>query len=151
MISWVFMASLPTSLQAGLALNQPLVAGLCRLLVGLAALLVLRALARRQLAFNRAAAQVDPFLAGPTLRTASQLGLVLVVDWSWAALPAAPQANQIVQAVSGLVALLLVVRLINGGLERLLAVAASRLGEAGEGDRLSALLPPACTFTRTAR
>ena len=141
MISWVFMASLPTSLQAGLALNQPLVAGLCRLLVGLAALLVLRALARRQLAFNRAAAQVDPFLAGPTLRTASQLGLVLVVDWSWAALPVPPQANQIVQAVSGLVALLLVVRLINGGLERLLAVAASRLGEAGEGDRLSALLP----------
>jgi small-conductance mechanosensitive channel len=135
------MASLSTSLASGLALNQPLVAALCRVVLGLAGVLVLRALARRQLAFSRAKGQVDPFLAGPTLRTASQLGLLLVADWSWAALPVSAQANQIYQAGSGLVALLLVVRLINGGSQRLLELALIRLGETDDRDRISALLP----------
>ncbi len=124
-----------------MALNQPLVAAACRLALGLAALLVLRALAHRRLALRRLQGQGDPFLAGPTLRTASQLALVLVADWSWAALPMAAQANQLYQAASGLVVLLLVVRLINRGLERLLLSAASRLGESAGLDRLSALLP----------
>ena len=116
-------------------------AAACRLALGLAALLVLRALAHRRLALRRLQGQEDPFLAGPTLRTASQLALVLVADWSWAALPMAAQANQLYQAASGLVVLLLVVRLINRGLERLLVSAASRLGESAGLDRLSALLP----------
>ena len=116
-------------------------AAACRLALGLAALLVLRALAHRRLALRRLQGQEDPFLAGPTLRTASQLALVLVADWSWAALPMAAQANQLYQAASGLVVLLLVVRLINLGLERLLVSAASRLGESAGLDRLSALLP----------
>ena len=116
-------------------------AAACRLALGLAALLVLRALAHRRLALRRLQGQGDPFLAGPTLRTASQLALVLVADWSWAALPMAAQANQLYQAASGLVVLLLVVRLINRGLERLLVSAASRLGESAGLDRLSALLP----------
>ena len=116
-------------------------AAACRLALGLAALLVLRALAHRRLALSRLQGQGDPFLAGPTLRTASQLALVLVADWSWAALPMAAQANQLYQAASGLVVLLLVVRLINRGLERLLVSAASRLGESAGLDRLSALLP----------
>ena len=116
-------------------------AAACRLALGLAALLVLRALAHRRLALRRLQGQEDPFLAGPTLRTASQLALVLVADWSWAALPMAAQANQLYQAASGLVVLLLVVRLINRGLERLLLSAASRLGESAGLDRLSALLP----------
>jgi small-conductance mechanosensitive channel len=111
------------------------------LALGLAALLVLRALAHRRLALSRLQGQGDPFLAGPTLRTASQLALVLVADWSRAALPMAAQANQLYQAASGLVVLLLVVRLINRGLERLLVSAASRLGESAGLDRLSALLP----------
>jgi len=117
------------------------VAAACRLALGLAALLVLRALAHRRLALRRLQGQGDPFLAGPTLRTASQLALVLVADWSRAALPMAVQANQLYQAASGLVVLLLVVRLINRGLERLLVSAASRLGESAGLDRLSALLP----------
>ena len=116
-------------------------AAACRLALGLAALLVLRALAHRRLALRRLQGQGDPFLAGPTLRTASQLALVLVADWSRAALPMAAQANQLYQAASGLVVLLLVVRLINRGLERLLVSAASRLGESAGLDRLSALLP----------
>lgn len=116
-------------------------AAACRLALGLAALLVLRALAHRRLALSRLQGQGDPFLAGPTLRTASQLALVLVADWSRAALPMAAQANQLYQAASGLVVLLLVVRLINRGLERLLVSAASRLGESAGLDRLSALLP----------
>ena len=116
-------------------------AAACRLALGLAALLVLRALAHRRLALRRLQGQEDPFLAGPTLRTASQLALVLVADWSRAALPMAAQANQLYQAASGLVVLLLVVRLINRGLERLLVSAASRLGESAGLDRLSALLP----------
>ena len=116
-------------------------AAACRLALGLAALLVLRALAHRRLALRRLQGQEDPFMAGPTLRTASQLALVLVADWSWAALPMAAQANQLYQAASGLVVLLLVVRLINRGLERLLVSAASRLGESAGLDRLSALLP----------
>ena len=116
-------------------------AAACRLALGLAALLVLRALAHRRLALSRLQGQGDPFLAGPTLRTASQLALVLVADWSRAALPMADQANQLYQAASGLVVLLLVVRLINRGLERLLVSAASRLGESAGLDRLSALLP----------
>ena len=116
-------------------------AAACRLALGLAALLVLRALAHRRLALRRLQGQGDPFLAGPTLRTASQLVLVLVADWSRAALPMAVQANQLYQAASGLVVLLLVVRLINRGLERLLVSAASRLGESAGLDRLSALLP----------
>ena len=116
-------------------------AAACRLALGLAALLVLRALAHRRLALRRLQGQGDPFLAGPTLRTASQLALVLVADWSRAALPMAVQANQLYQAASGLVVLLLVVRLINRGLERLLVSAASRLGESAGLDRLSALLP----------
>jgi small-conductance mechanosensitive channel len=118
-----------------------LVAAVCRLALGLAALLVLRALAHRRLALRRLQGQGDPFLAGPTLRTASQLALVLVADWSRAALPMAAQANQLYQAASGLLVLLLVVRLINRGLERLLVSAASRLGESAGLDRLSALLP----------
>ena len=116
-------------------------AAACRLALGLAALLVLRALAHRRLALRRLQGQGDPFLAGPTLRTASQLALVLVADWSRAALPMAVQANQLYQAASGLLVLLLVVRLINRGLERLLVSAASRLGESAGLDRLSALLP----------
>ena len=129
------------ALNQPVALNQPLVAAACRLALGLAALLVLRALAHRRLALSRLQGQGDPFLAGPTLRTASQLALVLVADWSRAALPMAAQANQLYQAASGLVVLLLVVRLINRGLERLLVSAASRLGESAGLDRLSALLP----------
>ena len=136
-----FLASLQASSAPGLSLNQGLISAACRLLLGLAAVLVMRALARRQLALIRAQGQVDPLLAGPTLRTASQLALVLVADWSWAALPLPSQANQLYQAASGLLALLLVVRLINGGLERLLASAANRLGETGGLDRISALLP----------
>ena len=132
---------LQDGLNPAMALNQPLVAAACRLALGLAALLVLRALAHRRLALSRLQGQGDPFLAGPTLRTASQLALVLVADWSWAALPMAAQANQLYQAASGLVVLLLVVRLINRGLERLLVSAASRLGESAGLDRLSALLP----------
>ena len=124
-----------------MALNQPLVAAACRLALGLAALLVLRALAHRRLALSRLQGQGDPFLAGPTLRTASQLALVLVADWSRAAVPMAAQVNQLYQAASGLVVLLLVVRLINRGLERLMVSAASRLGESAGLDRLSALLP----------
>jgi small-conductance mechanosensitive channel len=66
---------------------------------------------------------------------------VLVANWSWAALPLAAQANQLYQAASGLVVLLLVVRLINAGLERLLAAVANRLGEAAGLDRIADLLP----------
>ncbi len=135
------MASLQANGAPALPIDQPLLAAACRLALGLAAVLVMRALARRQLALRRVQGQADPFLSGATLRTASQLALVLVVDWSWAALPLSGQANQIVQAASGLVALLLVVRLINGGLQTLLALAAQRLGGSGELDRLSALLP----------
>ena len=136
------LASLQAGLAPALPLNQSLVAAACRLGLGLAAVLVLRALAHRQLAQGRARGEVDPFfLAGPTLRTASQLAVVLVADWSWAALALAPQLNQPYQAVSGLVVLLLVVRLINRGLERLLVSAASRLGETAGLDRISALLP----------
>ena len=136
------LASLQAGLAPALPLNQSLVAAACRLGLGLAAVLVLRALAHRQLAQGRARGEVDPFfLAGPTLRTASQLAVVLVADWSWAALALAPQLNQPYQAVSGLVVLLLVVRLINRGLERLLVSAASRLGETPGLDRISALLP----------
>jgi small-conductance mechanosensitive channel len=101
----------------------------------------MRALAQRQLALSRGRGQVDPVLAGPTLRAASQLALVLVANWSWAALPLAAQANQLYQAASGLVVLLLVVRLINAGLERLLAAVANRLGEAAGLDRIADLLP----------
>ena len=132
---------LQDGLNPAMALNQPLVAAACRLALGLAALLVLRALAHRRLALSRLQGQGDPFLAGPTLRTASQLALVLVADWSRAAVPMAAQVNQLYQAASGLVVLLLVVRLINRGLERLLVSAASRLGESAGLDRLSALLP----------
>lgn len=135
------LASLPFGLAPALPLNQPLVAAACRLVLGLAAVLVMRALARRQVARCRAQGQGDPFLAGPILRTASQLALVLVSDWSWAALPLGAQASLIYQAASGLVALLLVVRLVNGGLERLLASAANRLGETGGLDRIAALMP----------
>ena len=132
---------LQDGLNPAMALNQPLVAAACRLALGLAALLVLRALAHRRLALSRLQGQGDPFLAGPTLRTASQLALVLVADWSRAAVPMAAQVNQLYQAASGLVVLLLVVRLINRGLERLMVSAASRLGESAGLDRLSALLP----------
>jgi small-conductance mechanosensitive channel len=111
------------------------------LVLGLAAVLVMRALAQRQLALSRGRGQVDPVLAGPTLRAASQLALVLVANWSWAALQLAAQANQLYQATSGLVVLLLVVRLINAGLERLLAAVANRLGEAAGLDRIADLLP----------
>lgn len=135
------LASVQAGLDPAMLLNQPLVAAVCRLALGLAAVLVMRALAHRQLGLSRVQGQVDPFLAGPTLRTASQLALVLVADWSWAALPLAAQVNQLYQVASGLVVLLLVVRLINGGLDRLLAVVASRLGETAGLERISDLLP----------
>ena len=141
MVPGLRLASLQAALAPALPLNQSLVAAACRLVLGLAAVLVMRALAQRQLALSRVQGQLDPFLAGPTLRTASQLALVLVADWSWAALPLAPQVNQLFDAGSGLVVLLLVVRLINRGLERLLVSAASRLGETAGLDRISALLP----------
>ncbi|MCX5944964.1 MAG: mechanosensitive ion channel [Cyanobacteria bacterium] len=141
MLQGLWLAILPIGQGESLPLNQALVAAACRLLLGLAVLLVLTTLAHRRLAASRAQGKDDPFLAGPVLRTASQLGLLLLMDWSWAALPVAAQANQLYQAASGLVALLLVVRLINGGLEHVLGSLGNRLGDLGGLERVQALMP----------
>ena len=52
MVPGFFLASLQASSAPGLSLNQGLISAACRLLLGLAAVLVMRALARRQLALS---------------------------------------------------------------------------------------------------
>lgn len=121
----------------------PPVEALVRLGAGLAAVGIARLVALGLLRrLDRQSLQlIERFIMDRVVATASGLAALGVVLWAWETLPVGGTADRVVVALVQLLAVVLVVRLLNRIVVRLLTAAIGRLGEPADLEGLMALAP----------
>lgn len=126
-----------------MTLPEYLLSGSGRLVVGVYVVWMGISLLRRLLegVSKRTQSKTDGFVVAMTLSAAEPLGHLAAVVWAWQALPIERQGDWLVFNATRLLAMVLVVRLINSVLLRLLKTALRRVPSSVSAEALVALPP----------